>query len=301
MKSPKKLPGDSQSDIAPKSPKSMKSNGKKEGASPSPSPMKSSKKTEGASPERGQDQQNEKGTESPHKKSSAQRAEKRLPKGKGKGKAKSKSKPKLLPKEKGKGKGKAKSKPSAKACASNSHPGRVFKGLLRPKSHDTVLTSVMKIQMTKLSSAELERLVANMKSASAESGFTVSSGCSGSNMSFIVLKSMCEIMQVPLPPKTCSCASKMGKQRQCLEHLAASEGQDTCIFSDVGDLKETHAECKRHLKKCPVHKVMLSDLGFLVQELLQDVQLFGPRFVKENYRSRCQAAHPHTNAGSSQT
>ena len=186
MKSPRKSPGDSQSDIAPKSPKSMKSSGKKEGASPSPSPMKSSRKTEGASPERGQDKQNEKRAESPHKRSSAQRAEKLLPKGKGKGKAKSKSKPKRLPKEKGKGKGKAKSKPSAKACTSNSHPGRVFKGLLRPKSHDTVLKSVMKIQMTKLSSAELERLVANMKSASAESGFKVSSGCSGSNMFFIV-------------------------------------------------------------------------------------------------------------------
>ena len=261
MKSARKSPGDSPSDIAPKSPKSMKSSGKKEGASPSPSPMKSSKKTEGTSPERGQDQQNEKGTESPHKKSSAQRAEKLLPKGKGKGKGKSKSKPKLLPKEKGKGKGKAKSKPSAKACASNSHPGRVFKGLLRPKSHDTVLKSVMKIQKTKLSSAELERLVANMKSASAESGFKVSSGCSGSNMSFIVLKSMCEIMQVPLPQDMLVCEQD-GETQQWLEHLAASEGQDTCIFSDVGDLKETHAECKWHLKKCSVHKVMLSDWGF---------------------------------------
>ena len=226
MKSPRKSPGDSQSDIAPKSPKSMKSSGKKEGASPSPSPMKSSRKTEGASPERGQDKQNENRAESPHKKSSAQRAEKLLPKGKGKGKAKSKSKPKRLPKEKkGKGKGKAKSKPSAKACTSNSHPGGVFKGLLRPKSHDTVLKSVMKIQTTKLSSAELERLVANMKSTSAESGFKVSSGRSGSNMSFIVLKSMCEIMQVPLPQDMFVCEQDEKQNNNGLNILPRVKGK----------------------------------------------------------------------------
>ena len=257
----KRTPGDSQSEVAPspmKRPRTsaaasspsaspLKAGSKKDVASPSPPPMKTSPAPEGAA--------------SPHKRSSAKRAAKAKAHNEVKRAVKALASPKPKPKAKGTAKGKPKAKVSAKAQTSNSHPGRVFKGLLRPKSHDTVLKRVMKIQMTKLSSAELEQLVANMKAAAADSGFKVSSGCTGSNMSFIVLKTMCEILQVPMPRDMFVCEQD-GKKQQWLEHLAASEGQDTCIFSDVGDLKGTHADCKRHMKKCPILKVMLSDWGF---------------------------------------
>ena len=39
----------------------------------------------------------------------------------------------------------------------------MFKCLLAPESHDKVLKRVMKIQMSKLGNAELERLAANLK------------------------------------------------------------------------------------------------------------------------------------------